>query len=120
MKRRTLLAGLGALAVAAGGAVWLRKPFRKTYPPTPYDDLLTRIDDRDWAAKFGVAVLATLPAFTPATGAATLRARLGKETLQAAAQRDADAGRLLDVKGWLVPESIALMAALAKATAAQP
>jgi hypothetical protein len=103
--------------VAAGGAVWRLKPFRKHYPPTPYDDLLAQLDDRDWAAQFGAAVLATLPAFTPKSGAAGLRARLGKDGLRKVALREAESGKLLDIGGWLVPESVALMAALAKSVA---
>ena len=114
MKRRTLIAGLGALAAAGGGAVWKLRPFRKRYPPTPYDDVLVKLDDRDWAAKFGVAVLAVMPAFTPSMGAARLRAVLSKASLQTAALGDAEAGRLMDVGGWLVPETVALIAALAK------
>jgi hypothetical protein len=48
---------------------------------------------------------------------------MGNGTLRIAALRDAGAGRLVEVNGWLVPESAALMAALAKSTevrAAQP
>jgi hypothetical protein len=117
MRRRTLLAGLGAMIVAAAaGTVWKLRPLRKHYAPTPYDDLLTRLDDREWAARFGVAALAALPEFTLQTGAAKLRARLGKDSLQKAAFADAAAGRLLDVGGWLVPECVVLMAALAKST----
>jgi hypothetical protein len=115
MRRRNLLAGSGALIVAvAAGAAWKLRPQRKHYAPTPYDDLLNRLGDRESAAKFGVAALAALPAFTPQTGAAKLRARLGRNSLQKAAFADAAAGRLVEVGGWLVPESVVLMAALAK------
>jgi hypothetical protein len=115
MRRRNLLAGLGALVIAvAGGTAWKLRPQRKHYAPTPYDDLLNRLDDREAAAKFGVSALAALPEFTPQTGAAKLRARLGKNSLQKAALADAAAGRLVEVNGWLVPECVVLMAALAK------
>jgi hypothetical protein len=114
MKRRTILVGLGAAAVAAGGAVWTLRPFRKQYPPTPYDDVLSQLDDRDWAAKFGVAALAAMPDFTPVNGAARLRPLLHRDSLRLVALRDAEAGRLVDVGGWLVPESVAVIAALAK------
>jgi hypothetical protein len=63
-----------------------------------------------------------MPGFTPGSGAARLRPLLGKASLQAAALRDAQAGRLMEVHGWLVPEVVVLMAALAKSvepTAAQ-
>jgi hypothetical protein len=122
MKRRTLLMGSGAALLAAGGVAWMRKPRRRQYPPTPYDDILARLDDRAWAAKFGAFALAAMPGFTPGSGAARLRPLLGKASLQAAALRDAQAGRLMEVHGWLVPEVVVLMAALAKSvepTAAQ-
>ena len=114
MKRRTILAGLGMLAVAASGAAWKLRPFRKQYPPSPYDDVLAALDDRDWAAKFGAAALAAMPDFAPETGAALLRPRLHRDTLQTIALRDAEAGRLVEAGGWLVPESVAVIAALAK------
>lgn len=114
MKRRTILAGLGALVVAAGGAAWRMRPARKQYPPTPYDAVLSHLDDRDWAAKFGVAALAAMPGFTPVEGAAQLRALLARNDLKTVALHDAEAGRLMEVGGWLVPRSVALIAALAK------
>ena len=44
MRRRNVLAGLGALiAAAAGGVAWKFHFFGKHYPPTPYDDLLNQI-----------------------------------------------------------------------------
>jgi len=123
MKRRTLLMGSGALLAAAGAAAWLHKPLRKQYPASPYDDILAKVDDREWAAKFGVLALAAMPDFTPNNGAARLRPLLNKGSLQQVALRDVEAGRVMEIHGWLVPESIALMAALAKSAetrAAQP
>jgi len=117
MRRRTILAGLGALTVVAGGAAWKLRPLRKRYPPTPYDDVLAQLDDRDWAAKFGVAALAAMPDFTPANGVALLRPRLHRDNLRTVALRDAEADRLVEVDGWLVPESVAVIAALAKSVA---
>ena len=70
MRRRNFLAASGALIVAvAGGAAWKHRTTHKHSEPTPYDDLLNRLDDREAAAKCGVAALAALPAFTPQTGA---------------------------------------------------
>ena len=114
MKRRTLLLGGTILAVAAAGsAAWKLRLFRKHYPPTPFDDVLARMDDREWAAKFGASVQKILPERSPAAIAARLRARLGNKNLQSVALADAEDGRLMTVDGWLVPESVALMAALA-------
>ena len=118
MKRRALLLGSGAvLATAAGGAAaWKLRLFGPHYPPTPYDDVLNRLPDREWARKFGLQALPTMPDFTPDAAAARLRALLGNETLQSAALRDADAGRVTEAANWLVPESVALIAALAAST----
>ena len=118
MKRRTLLAGLGVLvAAAAGGAAFKLRLFRKRYPPSPYDDLLGRLLDRDWAEKFGAAVRKAMPDFTPAEAAIRLRAALGGGDLERAARADASAGRVLEISGWLVPESAALLAGLAASQA---
>ena len=110
-----MMAGAGALAAAvAAGAVWALKPAPKHYPPTPYDDLLARLDDRDWAAKFGAAAQKALPDYRPQAAASRLHGLMGNGTLRTAALRDAGVGRVVEVNGWLVPESAALMAALAK------
>jgi len=116
MKRRTLLAGLGVLiaAAAAGGTAWKLRLFRKRYPPGPYDDVLAKLDDREWAAQFGETAVTALPHLTPTDAASTLRARLVHDTLQTVALREAEAGRLVEAGGWLVPESLVLIAALAK------
>jgi len=113
MKRRTLLAGLVALGAAAGGAAWKLRLFRKRYPPTTYDDVLGRLDDREWAAKFGAAAQGVLPRYTPAAAAGELRGTLKSRSLKQAALADAEAGRLVEAGGWLVPRSVALIAALA-------
>jgi hypothetical protein len=115
MNRRAMLAGAGALIAAlAARAMWTLKPFRKHYAPTPYDDLLSRLDDRDWAARFGAAAQKALPDYRPESAAMRLHGLMGSGTLKTAALRDAGAGRLMEVDGWLVPESVALIAALAK------
>jgi hypothetical protein len=118
MKRRMLLLGSGAvLATAAGGAfAWKLRLFGPHYPPTPYDDVLNRLDDREWMRRFGVQAMKTMPEASADAAAARLRTLLGSGTLQQAALRDAEQGRLAEAAGWLVPESVALMAALAAST----
>ncbi|HEY5084394.1 MAG TPA: hypothetical protein VII48_07735, partial [Rhizomicrobium sp.] len=62
MRRRGLLGGMVAAAlVAAGGAAWRFHLFGPHYPPTPYDDLLNQIADREPARVFGGAALKTMP-----------------------------------------------------------
>jgi hypothetical protein len=115
MKRRALLLGGGAvLATAAGGVVaWKLRLFGPHYPPTPYDDVLDRLGDREWARKFGAQAVQTMPDFTPQAAAPRLRILLGNGSLENAALRDAEEGRVTEAARWLVPESVALMAALA-------
>jgi hypothetical protein len=113
MKRRTFLLGGTALAAAAaGGAAWKLRLFRKHYAPTPHDDVLARLMDREWAEKFGAQALPTLPGYAPERAAARLRILLGSGSLKEAALRDAQAGRLVEAAHWLVPECVALIAAL--------
>lgn len=110
MNRRALLAGLAAAsAVVAAGLYRFTDIFGKHYPSTPYDDLLTHLEDREQAAKLGAAVRG-------APGAPALAARLRAGMtggLAAAAEADIAAGRLTEVQGWLLPQSVALLAALA-------
>jgi hypothetical protein len=113
MKRRTLLGGVAAAAVAAaGGAVWRSHLFGPHYPPTPYDDLLGQIADREPARIFGQAALEAMPGATAPSLARTLR---GQATLAVSAASDGAQDRVMEVNGWVVPESVARFAALAAA-----
>jgi hypothetical protein len=110
MKRRAMIAGLVAASVAvAAGLHRFTNLFVKHYPPTPYDDVLAALVDREQAAKLGAAVPGRLE---PQSLAAQLRTSLAPG-LAAAAQSDAAAGRMTEVDGWLLPQSVALLAALA-------
>ena len=54
MKRRDFIAGVAAAGVAlAAGLYRFTGLFVKHYPPTPYDDLLAQLTDREQAAKLG-------------------------------------------------------------------
>src|SRR5690606_19418203 len=120
MRRRTLLAGGSALVLAAaGGAAWRMNLLGRSYPPTPYDDVLGRLRRREQMAAFGALALKSAPDFMPDAAAARLRALLGRDGLEMAARRDAAEGRVTEAAHWLAPESMALMAMLA-ATAARP
>jgi hypothetical protein len=108
MRRRTALAGL-TVALAAGGAAWKFHLFSKHYPPTPYDDLLSQIEDREPAIVFGAVARKSLPV------AAQLAAQLRKDgrKLRDRAQTEAGEAQTTEVAGWIVPQSVALYAALA-------
>jgi hypothetical protein len=110
MKRRAMIAGLVAASVAvAAGLHRFTNLFVKHYPPTPYDDVLAALVDREQAAKLGAAIPGRLESQSLA---AQLRASLAPG-LAAAAQSDVAAGRMMEVDGWLLPQSVALLAALA-------
>ncbi len=109
MKRRTLIAGVaGAGAAAAAGLYRFTDLFVKHYPPTPYDDVLAALADREQAAKFGASVPGA-----PDALAARLRATIKPLGLAAAARADIAAGRIVEVDGWVVPQSVALLSGLA-------
>ena len=109
MTRRRILAGLVAVLAVAGGAAWKFRLFAKQYPPTPYDDLLDQIVDREPAIAFGQAARKSLP------GAATLAAKLRRDHRSLAERATAEPGQaqIVEVAGWVVPQSVALYAALA-------
>ncbi|HKQ43954.1 MAG TPA: hypothetical protein VJS47_01040 [Rhizomicrobium sp.] len=110
MKRRTILAGMAAAGAAvAAGLYRFTDLIVKHYAPTPYDDVLAHLVDRTQAARLGAAVQNAPQA--PQL-AARLRASLQKN-LAVAAEADVAAGRLMEVDGWLLPQSVALLAALA-------
>lgn len=110
MKRRGVLLGTAAVIVA-GGAAWRFRLFAKHYPPTPYDDLLNQITDREPAKILGQAALKSMPGMTPARLAAELRR--DRSSLSTRAMAEAGEARLREVAGWVVPESVALFSALA-------
>lgn len=118
VSRRPILLGLmGLAAVAAAGGLALEVPklFRPHYPPTPYDDLLAQLPDRESAIKLGRAALASQRGFDAAAAAHGLRTGPGRGVLAHAVEDDIATGRLREVQGWLLPVSLVQAAALAAA-----
>jgi hypothetical protein len=112
VSRRRFAVGAAALALLGGGFAFnYRRIIGPWYPPTPYDDLLGQIVDRRPAATLGQTAVRTLPH----SDAATLAVRLRRPgfALAERARGDAAAGRVTEVSGWVVPESVAQYAALA-------
>lgn len=111
MRRRSLIAGVAAASAAvAAGLYRFTDLFVKHYASTPYDDVLATLADREQAARFGASVAGA----PDANGlAAKLRPMLKSVGLTAAAKADVTAGRVIEVDGWVVPQSVALLSALA-------
>ena len=105
--------GLGAAAVAALGILGLgyRQIFARRYPPTPYDDLLHQIVDREPAARLGKSMARA------DVKALAVQLRKPGFALSKRARADAAAGRVTEAGGWIVPETVALYASLAAAFA---
>ena len=97
------------MAVAAG-LYRFTDLFVKHYPPTPYDDLLTRLVDREEAIRLGARMTGD---FDVQRQAARLRATFAHQDLATAIQADIAAGRLVELDGWVVPETLGLLSALA-------
>ncbi len=111
MRRRDVIAGAAAASAAvAVGLYRFTGLFAKHYAPTPYDDVLARLVDREQAARLGAKVTGPLNLNTVA---ARLRLRLKANGLTAAAADDIASGRLQEVDGWVLPQSVALLSALA-------
>jgi len=111
VKRRVFVGGIAAAgAVLAAGLYRFTDLLVKHYPPTPYDDLLERLTDRDQAGKLGAKASG---AFDAHSEASRLRAALQNKSLAAAADADIAAGRVTEIDGWLLPETVALLSVLA-------
>jgi len=118
LTRRNIVIGAGSAVVLAAAAFEGSRLLRKRHAPTSYDDLLSRLDNRDADAQIGEAVLANIDDFNVKTVAADARARLEHNTLAQVASRDAVEGRLVEAGGWVVPETLGLLCALAAKAAA--
>lgn len=102
-------AAAGAAAIGYGG--W--RLFGRHYAPTPYDDLLTQLPDRDMAMPIGRAFLATHANFTTTQAAAALRARLHNRDLAAVSISEIARGELSVAGGWMMPATLLGLCALA-------
>jgi len=111
MRRRDVAAAVVAAGAAmTAGLYRFTDMFVKHYAPTPYDDLLARLTDREQAAKLGAQLMGS---FDIAAQSARLRDTFRRQDLAAAATADIAAGHLVEVGGWVLPETVALLSALA-------
>jgi hypothetical protein len=111
MKRRDVIAGVAAMGVAlAAGVYRFTDLIEKHYLPTPYDDLLGKLTDRKQAAKLGAKVSG---GFDMQSQVARLRAVLQSHSLTEAADADIAASRMVEIDGWVLPQTVAWLSALA-------
>jgi hypothetical protein len=114
--RRPLLKGLAAavgLAIAGVALVEAPKVFAPHHPPSPYDDLLAQLSDRDSAARIGAAFLAGHSTFDAAGAAADLRRRLASHSFAAVLESDIASAHMAEAQGWVLPEGLVALCALA-------
>jgi len=111
---------IAAAAALAGTAVALREVpglVRSMHARrTPYDDLLVVIEDREAAEAIGRYALRAAPNFDRRRTAELLRARLRDSSLKQLLGSEVAAGKTVEVAGWVFPDSLALICALAAIT----
>ncbi|HEY6577738.1 MAG TPA: hypothetical protein VIY09_00320 [Rhizomicrobium sp.] len=121
LARRSLLKsvlGAAGLAIVAVAVVESPRLFTPAHAPSPFDDLLAQLPDRENAARLGGAFLATAQDFDAVRVARALRERLAHRPLSAALQADVAAGRMAEAHGWVLPETLVLLCGLAAKAAA--
>ena len=114
VSRRTMVAGGGIAAALGAAALGLTLPkwLGRRYAPTPYDDLLAELVDRDAAAQIGNVARASLPTFSAKAAARELRQRFEQRNLAEVLDADIKQGRLAEVGGWVLPDSLAQLCTL--------
>jgi len=113
--RRAVAIG-GSIAVAIGlAAIGIEAPrlLERAYRKTPYDDLLGLLTDRSTAARLGRDARAGIAGLDPKNVARDLRERLTQQSLGQVIDADIAQHRLAEVKGWVLPQSLANLSALA-------
>lgn len=113
--RRAVVAAGGIAAALGVTALGLTLPqwLGRRYAPTPYDDLLATLVDREQAARLGAVARATLPTFSPRAAARELRQRFEQRNLAKVLDADIREGRVAEIGGWLLPDSLAQLCTLA-------
>ena len=113
--RRAVAIGGGiaaALGIAALG-VTVPRLLGRRYRQSPYDDLFAQLVDRDEAVKVGRAMLDGGFRIDARTVGRDLRQRFERRNLDEVTDSDLAQGKLLEAQGWVLPESLALLCALA-------
>ncbi len=113
--RRAVTVGGGIAAALGIAAIGITVPrlFGHRYRRTPYDDLFAQLVDRGEAMKVGGAALDTIGNVTAAKLGKEVRQRMDRRTLLETADSDLAEGKLAEVHGWVLPETLVLLCALA-------
>ena len=113
--RRPLLIALGAavgLGVLGGGLYEADLLGHRVHHSGGYGDLLSILSDRDAANRLGAAMLDEEGAFESARVAHELRKHIARRPLAAVLADDLAQEQVVEVQGWILPESLALLCAL--------
>ncbi|HWA90589.1 MAG TPA: hypothetical protein VG889_11165 [Rhizomicrobium sp.] len=112
-RRSVTIGGIAAagVAVVAGAAYELPKLF-KHRAHGEYADLVNRLDDPDQAALLGKQV-ADAADGALREAASDIRTRLAHTSLPDLLAEDAASGRVNEIDGWVLPESLAQLCAMA-------
>ncbi|HEX3429786.1 MAG TPA: hypothetical protein VHT03_02780 [Rhizomicrobium sp.] len=116
--RRSFISGLMGV-VALMGIAALEAPrlfpglFAKRYPPTAFDDLFALLTDRENAIRIGTVLVQTGRGLDVRSMAAELRRKLGGHSLAVAIADDLAHSRLIEAQGWLLPECVGELCAIA-------
>ena len=113
----SIAAALGIAALGVSVPRWLAKNYAKSR----YDDLFALLMDRESAVKVGHAAIETMetnggPNHYPpdyAGLANDLRHRLSRRTLADVTASDLAEDKLLEVQGWVLPQTLVLLSVLA-------
>jgi hypothetical protein len=101
-----------ASALVAGAVYELPKLFKRR-ASGEYADLVNRLDDPDQAAVLGKEMLDQGGDGALREAAASIRARLARTSLPDLLAEDVSAHRLREAGGWVVPEALAAICAMA-------
>ena len=115
-RRATVLAAAAGLAAAGAVAFEASHLLGKHYPPTPYDDLLALLPERDVAKTVGRTFLSQHTDFSPKRAANALRGHLAKRDLPSLLTEEIGHGELSVAGGWIMPATLLGLCALAART----
>jgi hypothetical protein len=113
LARRPVLAAMAAVlgVAAAGGAAYELGVFGGGYPSGSFDEVLAAMRGRAGAVEIGKALKAE--GFDARATEAALREKLKGASFEDVIAGDIAGGRLVEVKGWVLPKAFAQMCAVA-------